>query len=44
MLAIQSTIGIQIGNFKGQAEGPLAIGAFLAIVLVLLLRKRRPGA
>jgi hypothetical protein len=44
MLAVQNTIGINLGNvLQGYAEGPLGIGALLVITLlvaVILCRRR----
>jgi hypothetical protein len=42
MFAEHNVLGIEIwGCFKGQAEGPLGIGALLIIVLLLFVRSRR---
>jgi hypothetical protein len=42
MLAEHNALGIEIfGFFKGQAQGPLAIGA-LVIVVLTLWRRRIP--
>jgi hypothetical protein len=40
MFTEHNALGIEIcGCFKGQAEGPFAIGALLIIVLVLIARR-----
>jgi hypothetical protein len=40
MFAEHNTLGIEIfGFFKGHAEGPLAIGALVIIVLTLWCRR-----
>jgi uncharacterized protein (TIGR03382 family) len=44
MLAVQNTIGIKLGNvLQGSAEGPLGIGALLAIAVLFaaIFRRRR---
>jgi hypothetical protein len=42
MFTEHNALGIEIrGCFKGQAEGPLAIGALLIIVLVLIASRGR---
>jgi hypothetical protein len=45
MLTVQNTITIKFGNnFEGSAEGPLGIGALLAISLLVatIFRRRKP--
>jgi uncharacterized integral membrane protein len=43
MLAVQNTIGINLGNIlQGHAEGPLGIGALLLIAGMVLIAFRRP--
>ena len=42
MLKVQNTLGIQIGHLKGHAEGPPSIGALFVMVLITILRMRRP--
>jgi uncharacterized integral membrane protein len=42
MLAVQNTIGINLGNvLQGHAEGPLGIGALLLIAAMVLIASRR---
>jgi len=48
MLAVQNTIGINLGNvLQGHAEGPLGIGALIVIAMliaaVIFCRRNSPS-